>query len=147
VTTGLHRQATTVGQLTASALVSRHGHQDEPAAHRPVETAMLFIPSRAATGRATETATLFILSSASTARFKVNTNVQLLVRDPTILFGIRKNCLIRRRSLLLHQFTKRVTNLAVIINFIQIYCILASCYIRLTLNICSFVRQCNTFTS
>jgi hypothetical protein len=24
-----------------------------------------------------------------------------------------------------------------------IYCILASCYIRLTLNICSFVRQCN----
>jgi hypothetical protein len=28
-----------------------------------------------------------------------------------------------------------------------IYCILASCYIRLTLNICSFVRQCNTFTS
>jgi hypothetical protein len=32
------------------------------------------------------------------------------------------------------------------INF-NIYCILASCYIRLTLNICSFVRQCNTFTS
>jgi hypothetical protein len=29
----------------------------------------------------------------------------------------------------------------------KIYCILASCYIRLTLNICSFVRQCNTFTS
>jgi uncharacterized membrane protein len=29
----------------------------------------------------------------------------------------------------------------------QIYCILASCYIRLTQNICSFVRQCNTFTS
>jgi hypothetical protein len=29
----------------------------------------------------------------------------------------------------------------------SIYCILASCYIRLTLNICSFVRQCNTFTS
>jgi hypothetical protein len=28
-----------------------------------------------------------------------------------------------------------------------VYCILASCYIRLTLNICSFVRQCNTFTS
>jgi hypothetical protein len=28
-----------------------------------------------------------------------------------------------------------------------LYCILASCYIRLTLNICSFVRQCNTFTS
>jgi hypothetical protein len=25
-----------------------------------------------------------------------------------------------------------------------LYCILASCYIRLTLNICSFVRQCNT---
>jgi hypothetical protein len=25
-----------------------------------------------------------------------------------------------------------------------IYCILASCYIRLTLNICYFVRQCNT---
>jgi hypothetical protein len=24
----------------------------------------------------------------------------------------------------------------------KIYCILASCYIRLTLNICSFVRQC-----
>jgi hypothetical protein len=29
----------------------------------------------------------------------------------------------------------------------SLYCILASCYIRLTLNICSFVRQCNTFTS
>jgi hypothetical protein len=29
----------------------------------------------------------------------------------------------------------------------SIYCILASCYIRLTLNICSFVHQCNTFTS
>jgi hypothetical protein len=29
----------------------------------------------------------------------------------------------------------------------QLYCILASCYIRLTLNICSFVHQCNTFTS
>jgi hypothetical protein len=29
----------------------------------------------------------------------------------------------------------------------DIYCILASCYIHLTLNICSFVRQCNTFTS
>jgi hypothetical protein len=28
-----------------------------------------------------------------------------------------------------------------------VYCILASCYIPLTLNICSFVRQCNTFTS
>jgi hypothetical protein len=28
-----------------------------------------------------------------------------------------------------------------------VYCILASCYIRLTLNICSFVHQCNTFTS
>jgi hypothetical protein len=28
-----------------------------------------------------------------------------------------------------------------------IYCILASCYIRLTLNICSFIRQCKTFTS
>jgi hypothetical protein len=28
-----------------------------------------------------------------------------------------------------------------------VYCILASCYIRLTLNICSFVRQCNTFIS
>jgi hypothetical protein len=28
-----------------------------------------------------------------------------------------------------------------------IYCILASCYVRLTLNICSFVHQCNTFTS
>jgi hypothetical protein len=26
-----------------------------------------------------------------------------------------------------------------------LYCILASCYIRLTLNICSFVRQCNTW--
>jgi hypothetical protein len=30
---------------------------------------------------------------------------------------------------------------------LQIYCILASCYIRLTRNICSFVHQCNTFTS
>jgi hypothetical protein len=30
---------------------------------------------------------------------------------------------------------------------LHVYCILASCYIRLTLNICSFVRQCNTFTS
>jgi hypothetical protein len=28
-----------------------------------------------------------------------------------------------------------------------LYCILASCYIRLTLNICYFVHQCNTFTS
>jgi hypothetical protein len=28
-----------------------------------------------------------------------------------------------------------------------IYCILASCYIRFTLNICYFVHQCNTFTS
>jgi hypothetical protein len=27
----------------------------------------------------------------------------------------------------------------------SIYCTLASCYIRLTLNICSFVCQCNTF--
>jgi hypothetical protein len=29
----------------------------------------------------------------------------------------------------------------------KVYCILASCYIRLTLDICSFVHQCNTFTS
>jgi hypothetical protein len=29
----------------------------------------------------------------------------------------------------------------------SVYCILASCYIRLTLNICSFIHQCNTFTS
>jgi hypothetical protein len=29
---------------------------------------------------------------------------------------------------------------------IAIYCILASCYIRFTLNVCSFVHQCNTFT-
>jgi hypothetical protein len=29
----------------------------------------------------------------------------------------------------------------------SVHCILASCYIRLTLNICSFVHQCNTFTS
>jgi hypothetical protein len=28
-----------------------------------------------------------------------------------------------------------------------LYCILASCYVRLTLNICSFLHQCNTFTS
>jgi hypothetical protein len=32
------------------------------------------------------------------------------------------------------------------ISFFILYCILASCYIRLTLNICSFVHQCNTFT-
>jgi hypothetical protein len=31
-------------------------------------------------------------------------------------------------------------------NNITVYCILASCYIRFTLNICSFVHQCNTFT-
>jgi hypothetical protein len=31
--------------------------------------------------------------------------------------------------------------------FYIVYCIFASCYIRLTLNICSFVRQCKTFTS
>jgi hypothetical protein len=40
-----------------------------------------------------------------------------------ILFGIRKNCLISGRSLLLYQFTKRVIKLTVIIvtamNFIQ----------------------------
>jgi hypothetical protein len=29
---------------------------------------------------------------------------------------------------------------------ILVFCILASCYIRFTLNICSFVHQCNTFT-
>jgi hypothetical protein len=28
----------------------------------------------------------------------------------------------------------------------EVYCILASCYIRLTLNICSFVRECVTLT-
>jgi hypothetical protein len=33
------------------------------------------------------------------------------------------------------------------LNVHGLYCILASCYIRLTLNICSFVHQCNTFTS
>jgi hypothetical protein len=27
-------------------------------------------------------------------------------------------------------------------NFKELYCILASCYIRFTLNICSFVHQC-----
>jgi hypothetical protein len=27
------------------------------------------------------------------------------------------------------------------------YCILASCYIRLTLNICSFIHQCNTIST
>jgi hypothetical protein len=32
-----------------------------------------------------------------------------------ILFGIRKNCLISGRSILLYQFTKRVTKLTVII--------------------------------
>jgi hypothetical protein len=30
---------------------------------------------------------------------------------------------------------------------LHVYRILASCYILLKLNICSFVRQCNTFTS
>jgi hypothetical protein len=30
---------------------------------------------------------------------------------------------------------------------VLVYCILASCYIRLTPNICSVVHQCNTFTS
>jgi hypothetical protein len=30
--------------------------------------------------------------------------------------------------------------------WLYMYCILASCYIRFTLNICSFVHQCNTFT-
>jgi hypothetical protein len=33
------------------------------------------------------------------------------------------------------------------IHQMRIYCIFASCYIRLTLNICSFVNQCNTLTS
>jgi hypothetical protein len=32
------------------------------------------------------------------------------------------------------------------INVVFRYCILASCYIRFTLNICSFIHQCNTFT-
>jgi hypothetical protein len=30
-----------------------------------------------------------------------------------------------------------------IVNTLKLYCILASCYIRFTLNICSFVHQCN----
>jgi hypothetical protein len=34
-------------------------------------------------------------------------------------------------------------NAPISINVTPIYCILASCYIRLTLNICSFVRQCS----
>jgi hypothetical protein len=42
-----------------------------------------------------------------------------------------------------HETVKTVSGLQ---NY-TLYCILASCYIRLTLNICSFVRQCNTFTS
>jgi hypothetical protein len=33
-----------------------------------------------------------------------------------------------------------------VVNTDESYCILASCYIRFTLNICSFVHQCNTFT-
>jgi hypothetical protein len=37
------------------------------------------------------------------------------VYSSLILFGIRKNCLISGRSLLLYQFTKRVTKLNVII--------------------------------
>jgi hypothetical protein len=36
-----------------------------------------------------------------------------------LLFGIRKNCRVSGRSLLLYQFTKRVTKLTVVINFIQ----------------------------
>jgi hypothetical protein len=35
--------------------------------------------------------------------------------NSSILFGIRKNCLISGRSLLLYQFTKRVIKLTVII--------------------------------
>jgi hypothetical protein len=37
------------------------------------------------------------------------------IHNSLILFGIRNNCLISGRSLLLYQFTKRVTKLTVII--------------------------------
>jgi hypothetical protein len=70
IATPLLRPAAT--QLATTALASLHGHLDGPAAHRPAETIMFFIPSRA-----TETTTLFIESSAETARFKVNTNLSV----------------------------------------------------------------------
>jgi hypothetical protein len=56
---------------------------------------------------------------------------------------VNRNCFFLKQMVVR---PKHVTdNLNKIVN--NIYCILASCYIRLTLNICSFVRQCNTFTS
>jgi hypothetical protein len=48
------------------------------------------------------------------------------------------------------QFRLTETDSAIVYNCHQtlelLYCILASCYIRFTLNICAFVHQCSTFT-
>jgi hypothetical protein len=41
--------------------------------------------------------------------------ILLYSTNSLIIFGIRKNCLVRGRSQLLYQFTKRVTKLTVII--------------------------------
>jgi hypothetical protein len=49
-------------------------------------------------------------------RFKQEAKYYFLrLTNSLILFGLRKNCLISRRGLLLYQFTKRVIKLAVII--------------------------------
>jgi hypothetical protein len=62
-------------------------------------------------------------------------------------------CLFMLRMLMNNQF--RITGppvdwrseIRAIVEGYWMYCNSASCYIRLTLNICSFVHQCNTFTS
>jgi hypothetical protein len=89
-------------QLTATALVSLHVHQDEPAVHRPAETATLFISSRA-----TETITLFIKSIAAAACFKVNTNLTVCARDPTVLFLTSGTC---SNYLYLHPLSVLITS-------------------------------------
>jgi hypothetical protein len=43
--------------------------------------------------------------------------------------------------------SRYLSNFLHVLASLSIYCTLASCYIRLTMNICSFVHQCNTFTS
>jgi hypothetical protein len=84
VTTGLHQEATALAGSLRERLRHVTATRTNRSAHRPVETASLFIPSRAATGPSRSTRTfsacawyhINLAVQGSDGPFEVNANIQ-----------------------------------------------------------------------
>jgi hypothetical protein len=76
-------------QLTATALVSFHGHHDGPAAHRPPETVTLFFPSDATTGPHKANADIQCACACITSNSSFRPKQRLDLTRPTQTFSAR----------------------------------------------------------